>query len=217
MEQEHFQPSASRKIEWAVWAAIGLTILVVAAVFVRSQLDQRLLVDLRPISSLPEFTLTNQDGRSFALADMRGSIWVADIVFTRCAAVCPTMTRNMSELQTVLSPKDPVRLLTLTTDPGWDRPEVMKRWGERFKANFDRWTFLSGNKTEIVRLAVDGLKLADVEKKPEERENERDLFIHSELFVLVDKQGRLRGSVESYDPKMKQKVAAAVKQLLREK
>ena len=58
---------------------------------------------------------------------------------------------------------------------------------------------------------------APYEKKPQERETDRDLFIHSQLFVLVDKQGRLRGSVESYDPKMKPKILAAVKELLREK
>ena len=62
-------------------------------------------------------------------------------------------------------------------------------------------------------MAVDGLKLAAIEKKPQERENERDLFIHSTLFVLVDKHGRLRGSVEKDDPNMKPKLIAAVKQL----
>jgi len=65
--------------------------------------------------------------------------------------------------------------------------------------------------------AVDGLKLAAMEKEPEKRGTPQDLFIHSELMVFVDKQGRLRGSVETDDPKMKSKVLAAVKQLLREK
>ncbi len=123
------------------------------------------------------------------------------------------MTQHMSELQSVL----PAKLLTLTTDPENDRPEVLKKFGERFNARFDRWTFLTGSKEGIARLAVDGLKLAAVEKQPADRTTERDLFIHSTLFVLVDKQGRLRGSVESDDPDMQPKVLAAVKKLLSEK
>lgn len=190
---------------------------MVTAAFVRSEFERRYLIDLRPIARLPEFTLTNQNGSPFSLANLDGNVWVADIIFTRCAGPCPVMTRQMSELQSVLPASAPVKLLTLTTDPEWDRPEVLKRYGDKFKANFDRWTFLSGGKREVTRFAVEGLKLADVEKKPGERENERDLFIHSELFVLLDKKGVLRGSVESYDPKMKQKVLTAVRQLLKEK
>jgi len=217
VEREHSRKKSNRAIEWVVWTAILLTILVIATAFVRSQFEQRYLIDLRPISQLPDFVLTNQDGRAFSLADMRGNVWVADIVFTRCASICPVMTKRMSDLQAIFPTREPVKLMTLTTDPQWDRPEVLKRWGERFKANFDRWTFLTGTKSDVVHLAVGGLKLVDYENKPEERKNDVDLFVHSPLFVLVDKQGRLRGAVESDDPKMKQKVSSAVKKLLSEK
>src|SRR5207244_5454267 len=172
---------------------------------------------LRPIAQLPEFTLTNQDGRAVSLADWRGEVLVADIIFTKCAGVCPVMTQRMSELQKVLPQRPDLKLVTLTTDPEFDQPQVLRQFGERFRAVFGRWTFLTGSKEGIVRVAVDGMKLAAVAKAPAERETDRDLFIHSQLFVLVDKQGRLRGSVESYDPEMKPKVLAAVKQLLKEK
>jgi protein SCO1/2 len=215
VEQE--TSNVSRTYSKLIWPALIFAVLAIGIVFVRSQIEQAQLPDLRPIAQVPEFTLTNQDGRAVSLADLRGNVWVADIIFTRCAGPCPRMTQHMSELQAVLPAQSDVKLVTLTTDPAADRPEVLKRYGERFKANFDRWTFLTGSKEGIARVAVDGLKLAAIEKKPEERESERDLFIHSELMVFVDKQGRLRGSVESYDPKMKSKVLAAVKQLLREK
>src|ERR1043165_3851229 len=208
---------SSRKTEWIVWGAILLTVLVIAVAFARSKIEQGEAVDLRPISQLPEFPLTNQDGRAVSLTDLRGEVWVADIIFTQCAGPCPIMTQRMSELQAALPANGAVKLVTLTTDPEFDRPEVLKRFAERFHANFDRWTFLTGTKENIARVAVDGMKLVAIEKKPQERETDRDLFIHSQLFVLVDKQGRLRGSVESYDPKMKPKILAAVKQSLREK
>src|SRR2546423_7979672 len=136
---------SNRKIEWLVWGAIVATVLVVAAFFVRSQIEQHResqagwpersrAIDLRPIAQLPDFTLTNQDARAVSLADLRGQVWVADIIFTQCAGPCPTMTQRMSELQALA----PVRLVTLTTDPEHDRPEVLKKYGERFNANFDR-------------------------------------------------------------------------------
>lgn len=216
---------ANGKIEWFVWSALLLTILVIALAFVRSRIgatpqtqatggpEQSRSLDLRPIAQLPDFTLTNQDGHAFSLADLRGEVWVADIIFTRCAGPCPIITQRMSDLQKVL----PAKLVTLTTDPDFDRPEVLKRFAERFKANFAQWTFLTGSKEGIARVTVDGLKLAAVEKKTDQRENERDLFIHSTLFVLVDRQGRLRGSVESDDPEMKPKILDAVKKLMSEK
>ena len=200
-----------------------MTVLAITVAFVQSQAKKREQnqttdyfgqseLDLRPISQLPDFTLTNQTGRAVSLVDLKGEVWLGDIIFTRCAGPCPIMTQRMSELQAVL----PVKFVTLTTDPEFDQPDVLKKYGERFKADFARWVFLTGSKENVARLAVDGLKLAAIEKKPAERENERDLFIHSTLFVLVDRQGRLRGSVEKDDPNLKQKLLAAVKQLMKE-
>jgi protein SCO1/2 len=214
---EQANPKPTLKINWFVWPALLLTVLVVGVAFVRSQIEQGQMPDLRPIAQVPEFALTNQDSRAVSLADLRGNVWAADVIFTRCAGPCPRMTQRMSELQKVLSAQDKVKLVTLTTDPAFDRPEVLKRYAERFKADSQRWMFLTGTKQEITRVAVDGLKLAAMEKDSEKRETPLDLFIHSELIVFVDKQGRLRGSVESDDPKLKSKVLAAVKQLLREK
>jgi len=214
---EQANPKPTQRIDWIVWPALILTVLAISVVFVRSQIEQGQLPDLRPIAQVPEFALTNQEGHVVSLADLQGNVWVADVIFTRCAGPCPRMTQRMSELQTILPEHSNVRLVTLTTDPAFDRPEVLKRYAERFKANSKRWMFLTGSKQEITRVAVDGLKLAAMEKEPEKRDTPQDLFIHSELMVFVDKQGRLRGSVESDDPKMKSKVLAAVKQLLREK
>ena len=214
---EQANPKPTQRIAWIVWPALILTVLAIGVFFVRSQIEQGQLPDLRPIAQVPEFTLTNQEGHAVSLADLQGNVWVADVILTRCAGPCPRMTQRMSELQTILPEHSSVKLVTLTTDPVFDRPDVLKRYSERFKANTQRWMFLTGSKQEITRVVVDGLKLAAMEKEPEKRGTPQDLFIHSELMVFVDKQGRLRGSVESDDPKMQSKVLAAVKQLLREK
>jgi protein SCO1/2 len=144
-----------------------------------------------------DFQLTNQHGQPFGMRELRGKVWIADIIFTRCPGPCATMSRRMRELQDTLPADWPVALVSLTTDPDYDTPPVLADYARRFGAEPGRWVFLTGAKDEIRRLAVDGLRLAAMEKPAEDREAPNDLWIHSTLFVVVDKQGRLRGVFES--------------------
>jgi cytochrome oxidase Cu insertion factor (SCO1/SenC/PrrC family) len=107
------------------------------------------------------------------------------------------MTRQMKLLQDTLPAESSTKLVTLTTDPGFDTPEVLKAYAARFEANPDRWMFLTGTKKEIAALAIDSLKLTAIEQKPEDRKDPADLFIHSTILVVVDKQARLRGIFET--------------------
>ena len=127
----------------------------------------------------------------------------------------------MSELQADLAAQSDVRLVTLTTDAEYDRPPVLKAYGSRFGADFRRWMFLTGAPKQIASLATDSLKLTALEKKAEERESPVDLFIHSTIFVVVDKHGRLRGIFETtgdnVDPlQTRREILAAVKRLAHE-
>jgi protein SCO1/2 len=188
-----------------------------------TQLKSRLAKDqaLPVIGPIAEFTLTNQNGRAVSLADLRGRVCVADIIFTRCPGPCLKMTRQMKELQEALPPASQAKLVTLTTDADFDTAPVLKAYAERFQADTNRWMFLTGPKRAIANLAIDSLKLTAIEKKPEERESPQDLFVHSTIFVLADKQARLRGVFETtgegIDPqKVKSEILAAVSQLERE-
>jgi protein SCO1/2 len=132
------------------------------------------------------------------------------------------MTQRMKELQEALPARSTAKLVTLTTDPGFDTPVVLKSYAERFAADPARWMFLTGSKEEIVRVAVDGLKLIAVENSPEERADPADLFIHSTTFVVVDRAGQLRGVYETDGegvewPVQKKKILAAIRHLERER
>jgi protein SCO1/2 len=169
-----------------------------------------------------EFGLTNHDGQACSLSDLRGKVWVADIIFTRCPGPCLKMTRQMHELQTALPTSSQAKLVTLTTDPEFDTPAVLKAYAQRFGADFNRWLFLTGTKKQIAGLAIDSLKLTALEKKPEERQSPADLFVHSTIFVAVDKRGQLRGIFETtgegIDPaQVRGEIVAAVKRLERER
>jgi protein SCO1/2 len=152
---------------------------------------------LRVIGPVADFALTNQDGQPATLADFTNHVWVADIIFTRCAGPCPRMTAQMKSLQNSLPQNSAAKLVTLTTDPEFDSPEVLKKYGARFGADFSRWTFLTGTKMQIGLLGANSLKLSAQPVKPEDQKNAADLFIHTTIFVVVDKHAQLRGVFET--------------------
>jgi protein SCO1 len=172
------------------------------------------LAPLPVLYAIPPFALTNQDQRLVSLADLRGQVWVADIIFTRCPGPCPTLTRQMSELQSLLPPSAPVKLVTLTADPSHDTPEVLREYGRRFGARYDRWWFLTGEPRALANLAIDGFKFVAAAKPPEERTSPADLFVHSTCFILVDQAGRARGVYYGQDPEMKERLARDIGSLL---
>ncbi len=181
---------------------------------------------LRPlpvIGHIADFTLTNQTGQATTLADLTNHVWIADIIFTRCAGPCPRMTAQMKSLQELLPSTSVTKLVTLTTDPDFDTPPILKRYGDRFGANYNRWTFLTGAKKEIAGLAADSLKLSAIPVKPEDRKDDADLFIHTTIFVVVDKHAQLRGIFETggdgvdWTNVVQPRVLATVRQLEAEK
>ena len=214
----------SRKIEWLVWGGLVIIILTLLLAFLLTQLRRRLALGkpLPVIGPVADFTLTNQNGQAVSLADLRGHVWIGDVIFTRCAGPCLGMTRQMKQLQEALPPNNGTKLVTLTTDPGYDSPAILKTYAQdRAGANANRWMFLTGDKKQIAALATDSLKLVAMEKEADKREAPNDLFIHSTIFVIVDKQAQLRGVFETtgddVDPqKTKNQILAAARRLERE-
>jgi cytochrome oxidase Cu insertion factor (SCO1/SenC/PrrC family) len=212
-----------RNVGWPVWAGLALVVLTLLLALTLPALKSREAPGqpLPVYGQIAGFALTNQNGRAVSLADLRGQVWVADIIFTRCAGPCPRMTRQMKELQDALPPNSRAKLVTLTTDADFDTAPVLKTYADRFGAAPNRWMFLTGTKEEIAKLAIDSLKLTAVEKKPEERQSPQDLFVHSTIFVVADKRGQLRGVFETtgegIDPQqVRAQLLATVKRLERE-
>src|SRR6516164_374359 len=151
-----------------LWVGVFLMfgLLCVAGLLSMTELRNEKRPQLPIIGQIADFTLTNQDGQVTTLASLTNHIWVADIIFTRCAGPCPRMTAQMKTVQDRLAPDSNVRLVTLTTDPGFDSPEILKRYGERVGADFNRWTFLTGTKEGIAGLAAGSLKLGSTPVMP---------------------------------------------------
>lgn len=212
-----------RMVPWvglALLMALAASVLMFGLPLWRS-VARAARVPLPIYGSVADFTLTNQAGAAVSLADLRGHVWVADLIFTRCPGPCLKMTRQMKELQQALPGSSPARLVSLTTDPTYDRPVVLSAYAQRFGADPRRWSFLTGAKKQVFDLAVGSLKLTAIEKEPGDRQTPDDLFIHSTILVLVDPQARLRGIFETMGDdvvpeQVKGRIVRAVAQLERE-
>ncbi len=209
----------SSSLSWLRWGLLGSGLLL-SLVLIALKLSPSRAVKPEPLpvyGQVQDFALTNQAGRAFGLDALRGHIWLADIIFTRCAGPCPRMTAEMSRIQRTLAASDDVRFVSLTADPEFDQPSILKRYGERFSADFGRWDFLTGPREVIYRLATKDLLLVVAEVKPGERESPADLFLHSTKFILVDGTGRLRGVFEGENPESTRSIVAAARALLAER
>jgi len=213
------------RLNWSLLVGLALVLAILGCLIVLLRYEPqppRASEKLPVIGPVASFTLTNQSAQVVSLEDLQGRPWVADIIFTRCAGPCPEMTRKMRDLQDALPATSEARLVTLTTDADYDTPEVLARYADRYGANSNRWIFLTGDKVVIANLAIDSLKLTAIEKPAEERTDPNDLFVHSTIFVVVDSQGRLRGSFESVGehvswPDARQAIVDAVAALEKER
>src|SRR5208282_1773782 len=203
----------NRRIAWVVWGCLLLTVAAIVVAFIATPANPKPL----PIyGALPAFQLTDQDNRTTTLENLRGQIWVADVIFTRCAGQCLIMSAHMKDLQSALPHGSPITLVSFTTDPAYDTPGVLRKYADRYGAQEGRWIFLTGDKAILRQAAVDGLKLPVLDKAPGQQEYASDLFIHSAKFVVIDKSGRVRGYYDGETPDGVAQVLAAVKTLARE-
>lgn len=169
---------------------------------------------LRTLSSME---LVDQEGEPVNLQTFRGQPWFANIIFTRCPGPCARMTQKMRQLQEALPEEaSEVQLVSLTTDPDFDTPEVLSQYARKFQADTRSWKFLTGTKEEIVRVSTQEWLLVMLEKGEAERESPNDIFLHSTLTVLMDGLGRIRGTYEILEEGQLEEALADLQRLLQE-
>ena len=166
------------------------------------------------ISTVDSFSLTNQNNAVITHTQLLGKPWLANIIFTRCPTICPVLTQTMSQLR----PKLPAELnyISLTTDPAHDTPPVLNAFAAANGSDAPNWHFLTGPKTDLMKLAVDNLKLTALPVEPEKRTSPNDLFLHSSLIILVDAQGRVRKHFEYDAPELLKNIRTALEALEKE-
>jgi cytochrome oxidase Cu insertion factor (SCO1/SenC/PrrC family) len=114
-------------------------------------------------ASVPDFALTERSGRLLGAGELRGKVWVATFIYTRCPDTCPLQSAEMARLQREFEAEEDLRLVSVTVDPERDTLAVLSRYAARFSAHPDRWLFLTGDRAAIRRLVAEGFRLAVVE------------------------------------------------------
>ncbi len=171
--------------------------------------------ELPILSAVPDFALTERSGRTVELSELAGRVWVANFVFTQCPGPCLLLSQRMSRLQESLQDRPDVRLVSFSVDPENDTPEVLTDYAKRWQADPHRWLFLTGDKTDLYHLIKDGFKLA-VDGGDQPDSPDPGIITHSLRFVLVDRQGRIRGYYQSDESGQEEKILAAIRRLARE-
>lgn len=210
------KPGGSAKLVTILGAISGTTALVfVAIVFLRPVAPSAgQASDLPPtFLTLPDFTLMERSGKSVSRADLLGSVWVAGFIFTRCHETCPMVTGVMARLRSELPSN--VRMVTITVDPRYDRPAVLRDYAAAVKADPERWWFLTGDLAAVNNLLTKGFLSPAVENPPG-HDQEGELYTHTTRLAVVDKKGNVLGFFDSRDPAAVDQLARKVKSLLKE-
>jgi protein SCO1/2 len=155
------------------------------------------------LGQVPQFQLTQHTDQPFDSRSLDGHIWVADFIYTTCDGPCPMMSHQMRGIQNSTGATPDLKLVSFTVDPAHDTPPVLAKYASHFKADPQRWYFLTGEMERLNELGVNGFRLNSVDGS----------LSHSTRFVLVDGKRRIRGFYLSSDDGFPQKLLHDIRQL----
>jgi protein SCO1/2 len=155
--------------------------------------------------TIADFSFTNQNGKTVTQKDYEGKIYVADFFFTTCGSICPIMTTNMIDVQKAFADNPKVMILSHTVTPETDSVPVLKKYALEKGVIDSKWNLVTGDKKDIYSMARKSY-LAVKLGKPEELYD----MVHTENFVLVDAERRVRGF---YDGTKKEEVKKLIEDI----
>jgi len=161
---------------------------------VNPELVDSSLQHVKKYHRIADFSLTNQNGATITQEDYRDKIYIADFFFTTCLTICPVMTSNMADLQAAVLRDDDVLLLSHSVTPVIDSVPRLKAYALEKGVIDGKWNLVTGNKKQIYELARKSYLVAK-----DDGEGDAYDMIHTENFVLVDKERRIRGIYNGTD------------------
>ena len=193
-----------------IGALLVLPVIAVAVTWLGRGRFTATAARLPDLGAVSDFALIEASERPVRLADLRGKVWIASFIFTRCAGSCPVMTHHLALLQKQLPARDDLRLVSVSVDPERDRPEVLAKYAAANGADRSRWLFLTGDKKGIYKLSRDAFHLTvdDTAGTLEEP------VLHSTKLVLVDRNGIVRGYYDGTDVAAQKQLVGDVLRLL---
>lgn len=153
---------------------------------VNSELVDSTLQEIRKYHTIADFSLTNQNGKTITQNEYSDKIYIADFFFTTCLTICPIMTKNMASIQNRVG--NDVLLLSHSVTPKIDSVEQLKKYALEKGVDDTKWNLVTGDKKQIYELA----RKSYLAVKTDGDGGPYDM-IHTENFILVDKERRIRG------------------------
>ncbi len=150
---------------------------------------------IKKYHTIADFSLINQNGQTITQKDYEGKIYVADFFFTTCPSICPIMTKNMATIQEQILDDDEVLLLSHSVTPDIDSVAQLKKYALEKGVVDAKWNLVTGDKKQIYELA----RKSYLAVKDDGDGGPYDM-IHTENFMLIDKEKRIRGTYDGTNP-----------------
>ena len=151
---------------------------------------------IKKYHKIKDFSMKNQNGETITQEFYNDKMYVADFFFTTCPTICPIMTENMGYIQEKIKNDSDVLLLSFSVTPEIDSVEQLKKYALEKNVIDSKWNLVTGNKKDIYNLARTSYLVA----KTNGDGGKYDM-IHTENFVLVDKEKRIRGFYDGTNSK----------------
>lgn len=142
--------------------------------------------------TIAPFELTSQKNETFSSEKLNGHYYLVNFFFISCPDICPEMNSKMEDFYNRFGDLDNFRMVSFTVNPEQDKPEDLAAYASSKDAQYPDWVFLTGDRGTIYSLARNSFRVSAAET-----DGGSDGFLHSELLILVDDKGRLRGFYES--------------------
>ena len=162
--------------------------------------------------TIPDFSFTNQLGKTVTEKDYQGKVYVANFFFAVCPGICPKMSSQLYRVQEAYKDDSRVRIISHSVDPVRDSVPVLAEYASQYRIDEDKWDLITGDKAEIYKIARNGYMIAALEGDGGPQE-----FIHSEKLVLIDTRGRIRGYYDGTEEKKVDQLIQDIKELLKSK
>jgi protein SCO1/2 len=161
--------------------------------------------------TITDFKFVDQDSNWVTNNTFKDKIYVADFFFTTCPTICPVMKKEMLRVYEKFEDNEEVAILSHTIDPEHDNVEVLKDFADRLDVQTEKWHFVTGKKEDIYAIGQKSYMVTAMEDQAAPGG-----FIHSGAFILVDKNGRIRGLYDGTVPEQVDKLMADIPKLLAE-
>ena len=160
---------------------------------------------------IANFSLLDQNGDTITQENFKDKIYVADFFFTRCQTICPVMTVNMGDLQEYFKNDEDIKFISHSVTPIIDSVSVLRAYADKKGINDKKWHITTGDKMHIYELA----RKSYFAVLDEGDGGEQD-FIHTEQFILVDKNRQIRGFYDGTDKEEMQRIIKDIEILKKE-